>query len=321
MKTKKIAVTGAAGQITYSLLFRIANGDLFGPNQPISLHLLELSQALESLRGVVMELQDCAYPLLRDIVIGSDPEVVFDGVDYAFLVGAKPRVPGMERKDLLIDNGKIFVEQGKALNRVASKEVKVLVVGNPCNTNCLIAMQNAPNLSKHNFFAMTQLDQNRARSLLAIKAGVSVQEISDVVIWGNHSSTQVPDLFNAKVKGLPALQFINDQEAFAKEVQERGTAVLKARGKSSAASAAKAAIDAMRALVYPTPENEWYSCSLLSDQNSYGIQDGLIFSFPCRTTKEGRIEIVNGLAWNDYLRQKIKITENELIEEKKLANV
>lgn len=311
---KRVAVTGAAGQISYSLLFRLASGDLFGPNEPISLSLLELPVAFDALKGIVMELEDCAFPLLKEVRVGTDPNEMFEGAEYIFLVGAKPRGPGMERKDLLHENASIFVTQGASIDRVASKKAKILVVGNPCNTNCLIALQQAKLMPKENFFAMTRLDQNRFHTLLARKAGVSLEEVSKVTIWGNHSTSQVPDLYHTFVKGKPAINVVGAED-FIKEIQERGATVIKARGKSSAASAAKAAIDAMRAVIFPT---EWHSTALLSDHNPYGIESGLVYSFPCRTTGDGKVEIIKGLDINETLRQKLKASEKELLEERVL---
>lgn len=320
---KRIAITGAAGQITYSLLFRLANGDLFGKDEPIALHLLELPRTMNALEGVIMELKDCAFPLLQEIVFGCDAKEVFKGVDYAFLVGARPRGPGMERKDLLNENAKIFVEQGEALNVAAKKGVKVLVVGNPCNTNCLIASKHAPNISPHNFFSMTRLDQNRATFLLAEKANVSIKDVSHVTIWGNHSSTLVSDFVNARIKDRPLTEVIKDnnwlENDFFTANQQRGAKVIAKRGLSSAASAANAAIDAMKSITVPTSEGEWYSVGIFSEGNPYGIDENLIFSFPCRTKNDGTVEIVKGLDWNDFLRQKIAITENELKEERILV--
>lgn len=320
----RIAVTGGAGQIAYNLLFRIANGDIFGKEQPIALHILEVEAALQALEGVKMELEDCAFPLLKEIVTGSDPNKVFENVDYAILVGAKPRGPGMERADLLNDNGEIFIGQGKALDRFAKKDVKVLVVGNPCNTNCLIAMHNAPSIPKQNFHAMTRLDQNRAAGFLAHKAKADITDIQNVTIWGNHSSTQVPDFINAKVKGTPIPEAIKDnawlENDFLNAVQKRGAQIISARGKSSAASAAHAIIEAMKELVTETPQGQWYSSGICSDGNPYQIQEDLIFSFPCRTTAEGNIEIVKDIPWNDFLKYKIKLTEKELIDERDLVS-
>ena len=314
---RRIAVTGAAGQIAYSLIFRLAAGELLGREQPIALHLLEVPQVLEALRGVEMELQDCAFPLVKEVKIGSNAEEVFEGVDTVFLVGSKPRGPGMERKDLLSENGHIFIEQGKALGKAAEKDAVVLVVGNPCNTNCLIAQHYA---KQPHIFAMTRLDQNRAVSMLARKAGVQVTDVSHVAVWGNHSSTQVPDFLNAKIQGNPAADVIRDmawlEGSFISDVQKRGAAVIAARGKSSAASATQAALDAMKSLLTPTPPGEWFSMALRSDGNPYGIASGLVFSFPCRSNGKGQVEIVKNLKWNDFLKQKIHLTEKELLEEK-----
>ena len=316
---KRIAVTGGAGQIAYSLIFDLARGSLLGKDVPIALHLLEVPAALDSLRGVVMELEDCAFPLLQEVRIGSDPAEVFKDVDYAFLIGAKPRGPGMERRDLLEANGKIFIEQGKALNKAAPKAL-VLVVGNPCNTNCLITLKNAPDMNPSQFFAMTRLDQNRAISLLAKKAHVSLTDVTHVTVWGNHSAAQVPDFLNAKIGGKPALDVIKDrqwaEDVFVPEVQKRGATVIAARGKSSAASAANAALESMQSLIFPTQGDHLFSVSLLSDGNPYGISPGLIFSFPCRSKGDGKIEIVKGLSWDTYLQEKISLVEKELIEER-----
>ncbi len=319
----RIAVTGAAGQIAYSLLFRLAHGDFLGPDQPIALHLLDLPASEGALQGVKMELDDSVFPLLKEVVLGSRAEEVFGGVHYAFLVGAKPRGPGMERKDLLADNGKIFVEQGKALNTCASKDVRVLVVGNPCNTNCLIALHHAPNLSPHQFHAMTRLDQNRAVFQLAQKARVDVADVSHVAIWGNHSSTQVPDFVHAKIHSREALEAISDhrwlESEFVSLIQKRGAQVIAARGKSSAASAANAAIDAMRSLVVPTPHGQWFSSGVYSANNPYGIDEDLVFSFPCSSQGRGDYAIVGGLEMNSFLKEKIDLTQKELIEERDLV--
>lgn len=320
---KRIAVTGGAGQIAYSLLFRIAAGEMLGQDQPIALHILEIPEALTALEGIKMELEDCAFPLLKEIHIGGDPNIIFKDVHYALLVGAKPRGPGMERGDLLKDNGEIFVGQGEALSRVADRQVKVLVVGNPCNTNCLIAMSNAAELLPNQFFAMTMLDQNRASAQLAKKGNVDIKDVNNVVIWGNHSSTQVPDFHNAKIKGKPVTEVIDNkawlEEDFISIVQKRGAAIIAARGKSSAASAASAAIDAMKSIIFPTPAGKWYSCGVYSQGNPYDIDPNLIFSFPCRTTESGEVQIVKNLQFNDFLKSKIKITEKELIEEREFV--
>jgi malate dehydrogenase len=314
--TRRIAVTGGAGQIAYNLLFRIASGEMLGFDQPIALHILEIPQALDALKGVAMELQDCAFPLLEEVIIGSDPRVVFKDIDLAILVGAKPRGPGMERKDLLEGNAKIFVEQGKALNEVASRDVRVLVVGNPCNTNALICAKNAPDLPPEHFFAMTRLDQNRAMAQLAVKADVPVRDVSPVTIWGNHSSTQVPDFVNATIKGKPAVDLLDRswlEGEFWTTVQKRGGAIIAARGKSSAASAANAAINAVQSLYEPT---ELCSMGVYSRGNPYGIDEDLIFSFPCRSSGEGELEIIADIPWDDFLRNKMAATEAELKEER-----
>lgn len=323
MKTvKRIAVTGGAGQIAYSLLFQIASGQMLGKDQPIALHLLELPVSQEVLKGVLMELEDCAFPLLKEVKIGSDPVEIFKGVHYALLIGAKPRGPGMERQDLLFENAKIFIEQGRALNRSADQDVKVLVVGNPANTNALIAMHHAPDIPKNRFFSMMRLDQNRARSMLSVKANVNVSSVTNVAVWGNHSSTQVPDFINAKINGKPAIEVIKDrkwcEEEFMPLIQKRGAAVIAARGKSSAASAANAVIDSIQSLFIPTKAGDWFSIGLHSDENPYGIQEGLIFSFPCRTLDDGKVEIVKSVQWDSFLKEKIALSEKELIEERSL---
>lgn len=319
---KRVAVTGGSGQIAYQFLFRAARGDLFGDDQPITLQILELPEAMGALEGVKMELQDCAFPLLQSIVITSDPKVAFKDADYALLIGAKPRGPGMERGDLLNENGKIFIGQGKALNEAAHADVKVIVVGNPCNTNCLIAMHHAPRLNKNNFYAMMRLDQNRATHNLADKANVHLKDVSNVTIWGNHSSTQVPDFYHARINGKPAVEVIHDigwlEKEFVESVRKRGAAIIQARGKSSAASAAHALIETVRDLEKKTPANQWYSIAKLSDGNPYGIQNGLIFSFPCRTGDSG-CETVAGLSFNEFLKTHVAATEKELIEERELV--
>lgn len=320
---KRIAVTGGAGQIAYNLLFRLASGEVFGPSQKIALHILELPEAIKALEGVVMELEDCSFPILKEIRIGSDPHEVFKGVDLALLVGAKPRGPGMERKDLLSENAKIFITQGKALNE-ASKDVKVIVVGNPCNTNCLIAMHHAHRVPRENFFAMTRLDENRARAMLAKKAGVSVSNVHNVCIWGNHSATQVPDFIHAKIGEKSAIEVIDNriwlEGEFISKVQQRGAEVIAARGKSSAASAANAILDTIKSLYTVTKEGAYYSVALHSLHNPYGIDQGLIFSFPCKTLSNGKIEIVKGLDIDNFLKEKIMLTEKELLEEKHLVS-
>ncbi len=321
----RIAVTGGAGQIAYSLLFRIAAGELLGLDQPIALHILEVSPTLAALQGVVMELEDCAFPLVREIHIGCDPSEIFKDVDYAFLVGAKPRGAGMERKELLAQNGKIFMEQGKALNKAAKKSVLTLVVGNPCNTNCLIALKNAPDIPASQFFAMMMLDQNRAAFQLAKKAQVPVSAVENVAIWGNHSATQVPDFTLARINKKPLLEVITDrkwlEQDFFSCVQKRGAEVIAARGKSSAASAAQAALDQMRHLIFPTKEGAWFSCAHFSRGNPYGIDEDLIFSFPCRSRGNGKVEIIKNLQWDPFIKAKIAETEKELLEERDAVHV
>lgn len=320
---QRIAVTGGAGQIAYSLLFRIASGEMLGRDQPIALHILELPEGFKALEGVKMELDDCAFPLLKEIHIGTDPREMFKDVHYAMLVGAKPRTLGMERADLLIDNGKIFLAHGKALNDVANEDVKILVVGNPCNTNCLIAMANAPRIPRKNFFAMTRLDQNRATAQLAAKAKVAISDVENVIIWGNHSSTQVPDFTHVTIQGSPVGEHIQDfswlEQDFISAVQKRGGEIIAARGKSSAASAASAAIDTIKSLITPTPEGKMFSCALSSEGNLYGVDKTLIFSFPCRIDQKGEIEIVKNLSCNEFIREKIKLSEAELLEEQYLV--
>jgi malate dehydrogenase len=318
MKTPvRVAVTGAAGQIGYALLFRIAAGDMLGPDQPVILHLLEITPALPALNGVVMELDDCAFPLLAGVVATDDANVAFKDVDYALLVGARPRGPGMERKDLLSANGAIFGPQGKALNAHARRDVKVLVVGNPANTNALIAQANAPDLDPRCFTAMVRLDHNRAKGQLAAKAGAHNTDVRKMIIWGNHSSTQYPDIHHATVKGKPALSLV-DQAWYEKEfiptVQQRGAAIIKARGASSAASAASAAIDHMHSWALGTAESDWVSMGIPSD-GSYGIEPGVIYGYPV-TCKNGKYDIVQGLEINAFSRARMDATDKELREER-----
>jgi malate dehydrogenase len=317
----RVAVTGAAGQIGYSLLFRIASGAMFGPNQPVILHLLEIEPALPSLHGVAMELDDCAFPLLKSIVPTSNLDDGFRGVNWALLVGSIPRKAGMERKDLLGINGKIFIGQGLAIQKNAASGVRVLVVGNPCNTNCLIAMNNAPDVPRDRFFAMTRLDENRAKAQLAKKAGVDVTAVSNMTIWGNHSATQYPDFYNAKINGKPATSVITDEAWFKGEfistVQQRGAAIIKARGSSSAASAANAVVDSVRSLLDPTPSGDWHSVCVCSD-GSYSIEKNLICSFPVRSNGQ-KLEIVQGVPVNEFSRGKIDATVNELKEERTMV--
>ena len=317
----RVAVTGAAGQIGYALVFRLASGAMFGPNQPIILHLIEIEPALPALNGVAMELDDCASPLLKGIVPTASLEEGFQGVNWALLVGSVPRKAGMERKDLLGINGKIFVGQGQALQKNAASDVRILVVGNPCNTNCLIAMNNAPQIPRDRFFAMTRLDENRAKSQLAKKTGTEITAVTNVAIWGNHSATQYPDFYHAKIKGRPATEVITDgawlKGEFITAVQQRGAAVLKTRGLSSAASAANAVVDSVRSILEPTPAGDWHSLCLCSD-GSYGVEKNLISSFPVLSNGQ-RLEIVQGLSTNDFSRAKIDATVNELKEEKSLV--
>jgi len=314
----KVAVTGAAGQICYSLLFRIASGALLGPDQPVELRLLEITPALKALEGVVMELDDCAFPLLSKVEIGDDANQIFDGVNAAFLVGARPRSKGMERGDLLEANGAIFRPQGKALNDNAADDVKVLITGNPANTNALIAMSNAPDIPAERFNALTRLDHNRAIAQLAAKTGTTVTDITQMTIWGNHSATQYPDLFHAQVKGQNAAELVGDQEwlesTFLPTVQQRGAAIIEARGASSAASAANATIDHMRDWILGSAEGDWVSMAVPSD-GSYGVPEGIISSFPC-TTSGGSYSIVQGLEIDDFSRGKIDASVAELNEER-----
>jgi len=313
-----VAVTGAAGQIGYSLLFRIASGAMLGPDVPIELRLLEITPALKALEGVVMELDDCAFPTLAGVEIGDDAEKVFDGVNIALLVGARPRGPGMERADLLSANGAIFTVQGKALAASAASDLRVLVPGNPANTNALIAMSNADGVPAERFTAMTRLDHNRALAQLAAKTGTSVNDIRKMTIWGNHSATQYPDIFHAEVNGQNAAQLVNDQawleSDFIPTVQQRGAAIIAARGSSSAASAASAAVDHVRDWIQGTPDGDWVSMAVPSD-GSYGVPEGLISSFPV-TTKDGEYSIVQGLEIDDFSRARIDASAKELAEER-----
>lgn len=317
-KRVRVAVTGAAGQIGYALLFRIASGQMFGPNVDVELNLLELEPALPALEGVAMELDDCAFPLLKRIVCTADLNKAMDGVNWAVLVGSVPRKQGMERSDLLKINGGIFTKQGIAINDNASDDVQVFVVGNPCNTNCLIAMHQAKDIPNERFFAMTTLDELRARTQLAQKAGVDITAVSQMTIWGNHSATQYPDFYNAKINGVSAAQVINDdawlKDTFISTVQQRGAAIIKARGLSSAASAANAAITGVHHLVTDTPAGETFSMCLHSD-GEYGVDKGLIFSFPCRR-ENGELKIVEGLSMNDFGQEMFNKTLNELRQER-----
>lgn len=316
-KPVNVAITGAAGQIGYALAFRVASGAMLGPDQPINLHLLEITPALPGLQGVVMELNDCAFPTLNKVVATDDARVAFRDCDAAMLVGARPRGPGMERKDLLLANAQIFSAQGKALDEVASRDVRVLVVGNPANTNALIAQQNAKSLNPANFTAMTRLDHNRALSQLAEKTGKHVNDIRRMTIWGNHSATQYPDLSQTTVGGVAAPSLVDEawtRDTFIPTVQQRGAAIIKARGASSAASAASAAIDHIRTWMLGTPEGDWVSMAIPSD-GSYGIPAGVIYSYPV-TCSGGRYSIVQGLPVDDYSRGKMDATHQELLEER-----
>ncbi|GAB76807.1 malate dehydrogenase [Austwickia chelonae] len=314
----KVAVTGAAGQIGYSLLFRIASGALLGPDTPVQLQLLEITPALKALEGTVMELNDCAFPTLAGVEIGDDPNKIFDGANLALLVGARPRTKGMERGDLLEANGAIFTGQGKALNDHAADDIRIGVTGNPANTNALIAMSNAPDIPKERFSALTRLDHNRAISQLSAKLGVPVTEITKMTIWGNHSATQYPDLFHAEVGGRNAYEAVGDQawyeNDFIPTVAKRGAAIIEARGASSAASAASATIDAARDWLKGSPEGDWLSMAVVSD-GSYGVPEGIISSFPV-TTKNGDWEIVQGLEIDDFSRGRIDASVAELVEER-----
>lgn len=318
MKTPvNVAITGAAGQIGYALAFRVASGQMLGPDQPVNLHLLEITPALEALQGVVMELNDCAFPTLNRIVATDDAKLGFRDCQVALLVGARPRGPGMERKDLLLANAQIFSAQGKALDAVADRNVRILVVGNPANTNALIAMKNSPNLNPANFTAMVRLDHNRALAQLAGKTGTHVTDIKKMTIWGNHSSTQYPDLHHATVGGKPALSLVDQawyENEFIPTVQQRGAAIIKARGASSAASAASSALDHIRDWVLGTPQGDWVSMAVPSD-GSYGIPEGVIYGLPV-TCSGGSYEIVQGLEINDFSRARMTATHKELTEER-----
>lgn len=317
----KVAVTGAAGQIGYALLFRIASGQMFGPDTPVELQLLELEQAMGALEGVAMELDDCAFPLLKNITTTSDLNVAFKDANWSLLVGSVPRKQGMERGDLLEINGGIFTKQGRAINDNAADDARVFVVGNPCNTNCLIAMNAAPDVPNERFFAMTKLDELRARTQLAKKAGVDVTAVSELTIWGNHSATQYPDFYNAKINGKPAAEVITDeawlQGDFIKTVQQRGAAIIKARGASSAASAANAVVQGVHDIVFDTPEGETYSTCRVSN-GEYGVDEGLIFSFPSKTVN-GESQIIEGVSHNDFGQEKFSATLEELKHERDIV--
>jgi malate dehydrogenase len=317
----RVAVTGAAGAIGYSLLFRIASGEVFGPNQPVIIHLVDIEPALPVLQGVVMELEDCASPLLKGLVATANLDEGFKDVNWALLVGSVSRKPGMERKDLLKINGNIFVGQAKAIEKNAAKDIRILVVGNPCNTNCVIAMNNAPGVPRDRWFAMTRLDENRAKTQLAKKAGVDISAISNLAVWGNHSPTMFPDFYNAKINGKPVTEVIKDENwlktDFVTTVAQRGTSVLKARGAGSAASAANAVIDSVKSIANPTKAGDWHSVCVCSD-GSYGIEKDIICSFPIRSNGQ-KLEIVQGLTINEFSKSKIDATVNELKEEKAMA--
>ncbi|MDP3850582.1 MAG: malate dehydrogenase [Luteolibacter sp.] len=320
MKTPiTVSITGAAGQIGYALLFRIASGFVFGPDQPVNLRLIEIEPGMAALQGVMMELDDCAFPLLNEVTGTADLNEGFKGANWALLVGSVPRKAGMERADLLGINGKIFTGQGKAIARNAARDVRVLVVGNPCNTNALIAMNNAEGIPKDRFFAMTRLDENRAKSQLARKASVHPSKVTNLCIWGNHSATQYPDFTNAKINGRPVGDVISHvawlKGDFISTVQQRGAAIIKARGASSAASAANAALDSMKSLITPTPTGDWHSVAVCSD-GSYGIEKGLIASMPIRTLSDGNWEVVQGLPIDTFSQEKIDLTIKELKEER-----
>ena len=320
-KPIRVAVTGAAGNIGYALLFRIASGQMFGPDQPVALNLIEIEPGMNALKGVAMELDDCAFPLLSEIVQTSDLAVGFKDVDWALLVGSVPRKQGMERADLLGINGKVFVGQGKAINDHAKPSVRVVVVGNPCNTNCLIAMKSAPDIPNNQFFAMTRLDENRAKSQLAQKAGVPVQEVSELCVWGNHSPTMFPDFYNAKIGRTAATAVINDeawlQETFVPVVGQRGKAIIEARGASSAASAANAVVDTVRDLITPT-RGDFHSVCVISS-GEYGTPAGLITSMPIKVDAVGNWRVVEGISLSDYAREKIAASNQELLDEREMA--
>ncbi|KAG2429419.1 hypothetical protein HYH02_014074 [Chlamydomonas schloesseri] len=323
-KTVKVAVTGASGNIANHLLFMLASGEVYGKDQPIELQLLGSERSKEALEGVAMELEDSLYPLLREVSIGTDPYEVFGDADWALMIGAKPRGPGMERADLLQQNGEIFQVQGRALNESASRNCKVLVVGNPCNTNALIAMENAPNIPRKNFHALTRLDENRAKCQLALKSGKFYTSVSRMAIWGNHSTTQVPDFVNARIGGLPATDVIRDmkwcREEFVPKVALRGGALIKKWGRSSAASTAVSVADAIRSLVTPTAPGDCFSTGVISDGNPYGVREGLIFSFPCRSKGDGDYEICDNFIVDEWLRGKIRASEDELQKEKECVS-
>ena len=317
--TVRVAVTGAAGQVAYAMLGRLASGEVFGPDTQVILHLLEITPALPALEGVAMELDDCSFSTLKDIVITDNAEKAFDGCNYALLVGSFPRKAGMERKELLDINGKIFVGQGKALAAKAASDVRILVVGNPCNTNCLVARSNGRSIPAERWTAMTRLDHNRARTALAKKAGVSNSDVTQMTIWGNHSNTQFPDFSNAKINGKPAEQTITDrkwlEETFVSTIQTRGAAVIKARGMSSAMSAANGAIDHVKSMIRGTPANDWVSMAVVS-QGEYGVPKDMVFGYPCTTDGKGNYKVVDGLKLDAFGQAKFQTTLQELLEEK-----
>jgi malate dehydrogenase len=320
----RVALTGGAGQIGYCLLFRLASGETFGLDQPVILHFLEIPQAFDMLRGAVMELEDCAYPLLQDVVMTDDPDVAFRDVNWAILVGGKPRGPGMERADVIKDNAPIFAEQGRALNEGSASDVRILVVANPCNTNALIAHKSAPDIPADRWMAMTRLDENRAKAQIADKAGVRSTAVTNVAIWGNHSPTMYPDFEHARINGQPALDVIPDRAwfegAFIQTIQQRGKAIIDARGKSSTASAANAIVNHIQALRRPTPEGDWFSGAVVSDDNPYDIPAGLVYSFPLRGPGDGSALIVPGLDLSDYACSKLQVSTEELLEEREAVN-
>ncbi len=315
-----VSVTGGAGQVAYSLLFRLANGEVFGDDQPVNLIIKEVPQFVSTLEGVKMELEDCAFPLLGKVTLTDSDSEAFRGANWALLVGATPRQQGMERKDLLTINAASFRDQGKGINSTAASDVRVLVVGNPCNTNCLIAMHHAPDVPTDRWAALTRLDQNRAMAQLAIKSGKPLAEVTRMTIWGNHSATQYPDFEHARIGGKPATEVINDrswlENQFVETIQKRGAAILAARGKSSAASAANAILDHVRSALNKTNGDDWFSAAIITNGNSYGIPDDLIFSFPCRSDGKGNYEIVKGLHLSDYAKGKLDTTTQELIAER-----
>ena len=317
--TVRVAVTGAAGQVAYAMLGRLASGEVFGPDTQVILHLLEITPALPALEGVAMELDDCSFSTLKDIVITDNAEKAFDGCNYALLVGSFPRKAGMERKELLDINGKIFVGQGKALAAKAASDVRILVVGNPCNTNCLVARSNGRSIPAERWTAMTRLDHNRARTALAKKAGVSNSDVTQMTIWGNHSNTQFPDFSNAKINGKPAEQTITDrkwlEETFVSTIQTRGAAVIKARGMSSAMSAANGALDHVKSMIRGTPANDWVSMAVVS-QGEYGVPKDMVFGYPCTTDGKGNYKVVDGLKLDAFGQSKFQTTLQELLEEK-----